>query len=137
MRIKSCSTHHTLYRYGGTVDGKSTTVKIGEVPVDATRDAIPAEIVEELGPRDMRTLIAFLDAKGFETARSELAAFSARAEAVIGLITPEHLDQMTAARLLAASARIKSKVRRVTAASKQFEFAPPLGLGKLVGKKED
>lgn len=56
MIFRETKTHITLSRYGGVANGKNLEVRVCALPVDTTPYAIPADIIEELTPRELKEL---------------------------------------------------------------------------------
>jgi hypothetical protein len=56
MIIRKTKTQLSLYRYGGVSNGKTLEVRVGSVPLGTSPDAIPAEITDDLSPKELRQL---------------------------------------------------------------------------------
>lgn len=123
MKIKSSGQTHTLYRYGGQVEGKTLEIKIGTVSSGTEPDAVPPEILENLTPKESRELAEFLRQEQVELARKFLTRLADDVESAAGLIAAETLDEQTAEKLVAALSRCKTALSRVQRA-RQSVAAP-------------
>jgi hypothetical protein len=123
MKIKSSGQSHKLYRYAGTVEGKSRETNIGTVAVGTKPSEVPPELVENLTPKEMRELVEFLQREQFGLARTKLSSLADDIESAAGLITDETLDEHAAEKLAAVLSRCKSAVNRVQR-SRQSVAAP-------------
>jgi hypothetical protein len=121
MKIKSSGQHHTLYRYAGTVDGKGTEVKIGVLAVGTAPGEIPADLSDDLTPKEMRELQEHLRRDQMLIARAKLAGLRLEIETISGLVNSENLDEEEAKKMAAALSRMMAAVRR---AQRSHKSAP-------------
>lgn len=56
MIVRKSESKFTLYRYGGTKDGKNLEVRVGTCPVETNPESIPQELVDNLTPRELKFL---------------------------------------------------------------------------------
>lgn len=113
MRIRTSGQTHTIFRYGGQIEGKTVETKIGAVPVGTKPDEIPPTVADNLTPIELRDLTELLRHDQVEGARKFLSSLAADIETAAGLITTETLDEQTAKKLPAALSRCKASVSRV------------------------
>lgn len=113
MRIKSSGQVHTLYRYGGQVDGKTIEVKIGVVATGTLPDAIPMVLRDNLTQKEWRELVEHLEREQLETSRARLSALVSELDIAAGLICPTTMDAAVAEKLADALSRASAVVRRV------------------------
>lgn len=113
MRIKSSGQVHTLYRYGGQVDGKTIEVKIGVIATGTLPDAIPVVLRDNLTQNEWRELVEHLEREQLETSRARLSALVSELDISAGLICPKTMDAAAAEKLADALSRASAVVRRV------------------------
>lgn len=113
MHHKTTGSTHTLYRYGGTIDGKQAEVKIGTLAVGTRPDDIPAEIRDNMTPKEMRELVDILDAEHIALSRQRVIDLVSTIDQVAPMITPTILDADVATKLTESLARATAAVRRV------------------------
>ena len=118
MRIKSSGQSHSLYRYGGAVDGKTVEVKIGTVSVGTPSDAIPVDLLDDLTPKETRELREFMAHEQVSICRSRFAALTTEIESVTRLVSTENLDASSVEKMVAALSVLQSTIRRVQKAQK-------------------
>jgi len=118
MRIKTSGQSHALYRYGGSVDGKSVEAKIGLVPVGTLPSVIPVELSDELTPKEARELREYLAHEQVSICRSRFAALTTEIESVTRLVSTENLDASSVEKMVAALSGLQSAIRRVQKAQK-------------------
>ncbi len=126
MRIKSSGQVHTLYRYGGQVDGKTIEVKIGTLAAGTRPDAIPVDLRDDLTQKELRELAEHLDHEQLETSRARLSALVSNLDTAAGLIGPQTLDAKAAEKLADSLSRTIAAVRRVQ--REHRASAPPVDL---------
>lgn len=56
MIIRPSGNKYSLYRYGGSSQGKNLEVKVGLCPKGISPDAIPADLMENLTPKELKVL---------------------------------------------------------------------------------
>lgn len=113
MRIKTTGSTHSLYRYGGSVDGKGGETKIASVAVGTKPDAIPDDVRDNVTPKEMRELVEFLAGEHITSSRNRVADLARLVDEIAPVLTAEILDADTAAKLTDALARARSAMRRV------------------------
>lgn len=113
MLIKSSSRTHTLFRYGGTLDGKQVQSRIATVPVGTAPDAVPTEVAANLTPNELRELVAFLAKEHANATRERVHALVTGIGDIVPSLTPEILDMATAENLATALAEASAALRRV------------------------
>jgi hypothetical protein len=113
MRIKSSGQLHTLYRYGGQVDGKTIEVKIGAVAAGTRPDAISVDLRDDLTQKELRELVEHLDREQLDISRTRLSALVVDLDTAAGLIGSQNLDAEAAEKLADSLSRTTAAVRRV------------------------
>lgn len=113
MRIKSSGQSHTLYRYGGVVNTKTSEVKIGTVLAGTAPDLIPVDVLDELTPKETRALREFLALEQVSIFRSRFDALTTEIGSVTRLVNTENLDVSSVEKMVAAVAGLQSAIRRV------------------------
>ena len=126
MRIKSSGQLHTLYRYGGQVEGKTIEVKIGAVAAGTRPDAIPVDLRDDLTQKELRELVEHLEREQLDISRARLSALVADLDTAAGLIGSQNLDAEAAEKLADSLSRTTAAVRRVQ--REHRASAPPVDL---------
>ncbi len=126
MRIKSSGQVHTLYRYGGQVDGKTIEVKIGIVATGTLPDAIPMVLRDNMTQNEWRELVEHLEREQLEKSRGRLSALVSELDIAAGLICPQTMDAAATEKMADALSRASAIVRRVQ--REHRASAPPVDL---------
>ena len=77
MHIRKTGNKFNLSRYGGVSEGKNLEIRVGSIPIDTSPDSIPADLLEDLSPKDLRALKAVLIAEQQEILKSKVAGLAA------------------------------------------------------------
>jgi len=109
--INEAKDNLVLRRYAGIRDGKSLDTRIGSIPRDTSPNAIPAEILDDLTPKEVRKLQAKLTEIQMKILNgkasflvSEMNDIASALES--GLLAPESMAEVhKAASMLAKRAR--------------------------------
>ncbi len=99
MNIVKTKTEYKLSRYAGQHDGKNVEKKIGSVPLKTSGSAIPEELKEDLTPRELRQLIAYLDTETAQRLRDDCESLAQKVDEVTtavgaGIVEVESLDRI-------------------------------------------
>lgn len=77
MIVRKSGSKYTLYRYGGTIEGKNLEVRVGACPAGTSPDAIPQELVDDLTPKELKVLKD-------ELAKEQKAILNAKISGIVG-----------------------------------------------------
>ena len=124
MIIRKTRSHYTLYRYGGVSHGKNLEVRLGTVLLETSPEAIPAEITENLSPKELRSLQAELAKDHRQILMDKMASLVADLNDLgsaleSGLLDPDAMVDLhkAATTFGKRSRRVMSKVAAVTSAT--------------------
>ena len=56
MIIRPSGNKYSLYRYGGTKDGKNLEVRVGSCMVGTSPESIPQDLMDDLTPKELKVL---------------------------------------------------------------------------------
>lgn len=74
MHIRKSGNKFNLSRYGGVSGGKNLEVRVGSIPIDTNPNSIPAELLEDLSPKDLKALRAVLISEQQEILKSKVSS---------------------------------------------------------------
>lgn len=102
MNIVKTKSEYKLSRYAGQHDGKNVEKKIGIVPLKTSGSAIPEELKDDLTPRELRQLIAYLDAETAQRLRDDCESLAQKVDEVTsavdaGIVEAGSLDRIKSA----------------------------------------
>jgi hypothetical protein len=114
MIINESKDNLVLRRYAGVLDGKSLDTRIGSIPRDTSPNAIPAEILDDLTPKELRQLQEKLTSVQKEILKSKAFVLVSEMNDIASALESGLLGTESMAELHKAASMLAKRARTVT-----------------------
>jgi len=114
MRIEIVGQRFVMHRYAGVDDGKSTTVKIGSVPVTTRPDSVPDDVKDNLTPRELRELVDRLSLEHAKVVAQKAQSMLLAFDELLTSATSGALDAENTQRLEKSAIEFARNLRQVS-----------------------
>lgn len=118
MIVRKSGSKYTLYRYGGTSEGKNLEVRVGSCPTGISPDAIPQELMCDLTPKELKVLRDVLAKDQQEILNAKISGIVADLNDLSSAVGSGLLDMSSVAELHTAALAFLKCARRVVAVKK-------------------
>lgn len=121
MIIKESGEKLLLRRYAGIHEGKSLESRISDLPRDTSPNAIPAELIDELTPKELRQLQARLTDIQKEIVRSKVSSLVSDMNDLASAMDTGLLDAISMREVHEAASGLAKRSRKAAARSSSAE----------------
>ena len=117
MIIQESGDKLVLRRYAGTHEGKSLDKRIGDLPRETSPNAVPADLIDELTPKELRQLQARLTDIQKEVVHSKVSSLVSAMNDLASALDSGLLDGASVEALHKAASGLSKRSRKAVARS--------------------